>query len=277
MKKKRLAILLCLLMIFNNASCTVENTQTLDTNQSEIIVSQTEAEDDTRVESSAIVSKETDEWHTTESEPIAETVQTESKTDTPPVESTKSETVSSEHYTKETVTLSDSVESEPVNEEIPVVQPVIRADAKDVEVLTAKYINELRNSQGDTSATVLLGLTEVARYRANQLIINFDHVDIREVCGELKYGTYYDMTQYGMDTSYNYYEGYDREAIAKGNWGGTADEIAKNIVTGFKNSTKHWEYVGDSKYTYMAVGAIYNEATNMWYVCICMSSKNYGG
>ncbi len=277
MKKKRLAILLCLLMIFNNASCTVENTQTLDTNQSEIIVSQTEAEDDTRVESSAIVSKETDEWHTTESEPIAETVQTESKTDTPPVESTKSETVSSEHYTKETVTLSDSVESEPVNEEIPVVQPVIRADAKDVEVLTAKYINELRNSQGDTSATVLLGLTEVARYRANQLITNFDHVDIREVCGELKYGTYYDMTQYGMDTSYNYYEGYDREAIAKGNWGGTADEIAKNIVTGFKNSTKHWEYVGDSKYTYMALGAIYNEATNMWYVCICMSSKNYGG
>ena len=270
MLKKIFVVLLILLHILTLASCKkFEETSKASSNY--------QAETTTVDTMSDTVSSNQIEIKPTESEPIAETVQTESKTDTPPVEITQSETVSREHFTEETVASSDQVESEPVNEEIPVVQPVIRANAKDVEILTAKYINELRNSQGDTFATVLLGLTEVARYRANQLITNFDHVDIREVCGELKYGTYYDMTQYGMDATYNYYEGYGREAIAKGNWGGTADEIAKNIAIGFKNSAKHWEYVGDSKYTYMAVGAVYNETTNMWYVCICMSSKNYGG
>ena len=155
--------------------------------------------------------------------------------------------------------------------------PLVIASPEEVELLIAKHINNLRLTQGDTTATVLTGLTKVARYRANEIITDFNHTDIREVCGKLEYGAYYDMTQYGMDASYNYYEGYDREAIAKGNWGGTADEIAKNIATGFKNSTKHWEYVGDSKYGYMAVGATYNEPTNMCYVCICMSSINYGG
>ncbi|MBQ4119074.1 MAG: hypothetical protein IJD45_01635 [Clostridia bacterium] len=151
------------------------------------------------------------------------------------------------------------------------------ADSAEVERLIVKYINEFRMAQSDTTATVLPGLTEVARYRANQLIDNFAHVDIREACGELKYGRYFDMTEYGMDAKYNYYEGYDREAICKGEWFGTANMIAKNIAEGFKNSTKHWDYVGDSKYGYIAVGVTYNEADKYWYGCVCMSTENYGG
>ena len=151
------------------------------------------------------------------------------------------------------------------------------ADSAEVERLVVKYINEFRVAQGDTMTTVLPGLTEVARYRAKQLIDNFAHIDIREVCAELKYGRYFDMIEYGMDAKYNYYEGYDREAICKGEWFGTANMIAKNIAEGFKNSTKHWDYVGDSKYGYIAVGVTYNEADKYWSGCVCMSTENYGG
>ena len=157
-----------------------------------------------------------------------------------------------------------------------IIEQVI-ADSAEIERLVVEYINEFRVAQGDTPATVLSGLTEVARYRANQLIDNFAHVDIREACGELKYGRYFDMTEYGMDAKYNYYEGYDREAICKGEWFSTADVIARNIAEGFKNSTKHWDYVGDSQYGYIAVGITYNEADKYWYGCLCMSAENYGG
>ena len=150
------------------------------------------------------------------------------------------------------------------------------ADSAEVERLVVGYINEFRVAQGDTPATVLPGLTKVARYRANQLIDNFAHMDIREVCGELKYGRYFDMTEYGMDVKYNYYEGYDREAICKGEWFGTAEMIARNIAEGFKNSTRHWDYVGDSQYGYIAVGITYNEADKYWYGCVCMSTESYG-
>ena len=165
-------------------------------------------------------------------------------------------------------------ETESEHEEI--IEQVI-ADSAEIERLLIEYINEFRMAQGDTPATVLPGLTEVARYRANQLIDNFTHVDIREACGEFKYGRYFDMSEYGIDAKYNYYEGYDREAICKGEWFGTADVIARNIAEGFKNSTKHWDYVGNSKYGYIAVGITYNEADKYWYRCVCMSAKNYGG
>ena len=180
---------------------------------------------------------------------------------------------------KETVEIeeiSESIQETHIETKEEIVEKQI-ADSVDVERLVIKYINQFRMAQGDTTAIVLPGLTEVARYRANQLIDNFAHIDIREVCAELKYGIYFDMTEYGMDTKYNYYEGYDREAICKGEWFGTADMIAKNIADGFKKSTKHWDYLGDSKYGYIAVGITYNEADKYWYGCVCMSAESYGG
>lgn len=162
-----------------------------------------------------------------------------------------------------------TITEEHANEEIEI------ADSTEVERLVIKYINEYRTAQDDTEAILLTGLTEVARYRARQLITDFAHTDIREVCAQLKYGRYFDMTEYGMDEKYSYYEGFDREAICKGEWFGTADMIAKNIAEGFKNSAKHWEYVGNSKYGYIAVGITYNEADKYWYGCVCMSTENY--
>ena len=158
-----------------------------------------------------------------------------------------------------------------------IIPEVKRPSASEIEAKTAEYINQHRLAQGDTQTVILPGLTAVAEYRAKQLITNFSHIDSADACTALQYGEFVDMTLYGCDASANYYQGYNREAIAKGNWGGTADEIAQRIATGFNNSSKHWNYVGSSEYGYMAVGAVYDSATSSWYVCICMSSKNYGG
>lgn len=202
-----------------------------------------------------------------------------------PTQTEKKETTSTTPTeTEPSVTDTEQQENEPKDTEPPITteEPVIipevkQPSASEIEAKTAEYINQYRLAQGDTQTVILPGLTAVAEYRAKQLITNFSHTDSADACTALKYGEFVDMTLYGCDTSANYYQGYNREAIAKGNWGGTADEIAQRIATGFKNSSKHWNYVGSSEYGYMAVGAVYDSATSSWYVCICMSSKNYGG
>lgn len=152
-------------------------------------------------------------------------------------------------------------------------EPVQVPDSSEVEAKVAAYINQYR----PTYATVLSGLTNVARYRSWQLVTNFSHSDGTDVCNALQYGEFVDMTLYGMSENDSYYQGYNREAIAKGNWTGTSDEIAKNIADGYRNSSSHWSYLGSSEYPYIAVGCTYDSATSTWYCCICISSQNYGG
>lgn len=156
--------------------------------------------------------------------------------------------------------------------------PYVRPDADEVARKTAEYINRLRAEQGSTVTTILPGLTEVAKFRSRQLISNFSHdtVDERKVLAEYKYGEFVDMTELGYDASYSYYTYNGGEAIAKGNWTGTADEIAQKIANGFKNSKGHWAYVGSSEYGYMAVGVTFNPSDSHWYCCVCVSSTNYG-
>lgn len=98
------------------------------------------------------------------------------------------------------------------------------------------------------------GLTAVARYRAEQVITDFSHNSIPDACTVLKYGEFIDMTLYGGTDEDSYYRGYSREAIGKGNWFGTADQMAERIASGFRNSAGHWSYVGSSEYSYIAVG-----------------------
>ena len=118
----------------------------------------------------------------------------------------------------------------------------------------AEYINKFRTEQGDVTATVIPGLTEYCKYRCTQLKTNFAHdtTDQRAAAEALQYGEYVDWSLYGIEGEENYYTANVREAIGKGNWGGTADEIAYSIADGFRNSKGHWSYVGSSKYTYMS-------------------------
>ena len=148
-------------------------------------------------------------------------------------------------------------------------------DPTEIERLIIEKINTYRIAQGDVAATMLPRLTEVARYRANELTTNFSHADIRDVCKKLKYGEFVDMTRYGMTAEDSYYQGYNREAIGMGEWFGTAESMSDRIADGFHHSKGHWSYVGSSKYPYIAVGV--TKANDKWYVCICMSKENYGG
>ena len=152
--------------------------------------------------------------------------------------------------------------------------PAETPTANEVARKTAEKINALRQSQGSPAATILPGLGKVATYRSEQLRTNFSHESSPDACTVLKYGEYVDMSDCGMPEA-SYYRGYNAEAAAKGNWTGTADEIADKIANGFKNSAGHWRYVGSAEYTYMAVGITYKGGT--WYCCVCVSSQNYGG
>lgn len=234
----------------------------------------TEKEDETIVSVETEKTEQSVQAETPETTPTlkAEVDKQKPTTDEKQIVETESKPQETESTAAET-----TKEKEPTVEKQPEsVKPKIPSTSE-VEQRVAEYINKYRQSQGDTSAIVLSGLTQVARYRAKQLITNFAHVSNRSVCGELKYGRYVDLTEYGLPESDNYYEGYDREAICKGDWSGTAEQIANNIATGFKNSSQHWNYVGDSAYGYMAVGIVYNEANQTWYCCICVSMENYGG
>ncbi len=147
-------------------------------------------------------------------------------------------------------------------------------DPADIEKLVIEKVNAYRIAQGDTAATILPGLTEVARYRANELTTNFKHRGEQHVSTELKYGQYVDLAPYGLPDD-GYYKGYSREAIGMGDWFGTSESMSERIADGFHHSKGHWSYVGSSKYPYIAVGV--SKANGKWYVCVLMSNENYGG
>lgn len=163
-------------------------------------------------------------------------------------------------------------EEPPKEEEIYVGIQWPEVDPKDIERLVIEKVNAYRIAQGDTAATMLPGLTEVARYRANELTVNFEHRGEQHVCTELKFGEYIDLAPYGLPEE-SYYHGYSREAIGMGDWFGTAESMAERIADGFHHSKGHWSYVGSSKYPYIAVGV--TKANDNWYVCILMSDKIY--
>jgi len=210
----------------------------------------------------------TEPTQTTEKEET-KPVTTEPPTTTAPPEATNPST----EEPKET----EPAETEPTESTEPAVTTPARPTASEIEPLVAQYLNEHRAAQGADSMTVLPGLTEVARFRAEQLITNFSHYSDPDACTVLKYGEFIDMTELGLDASQSYYQGYDAEACAKGNWSGSAEDIARRIADGFRNSSGHWRYLGSSEYTYMAVGLTYDTHTAKWYCCVCVSSKNYGG
>lgn len=66
-----------------------------------------------------------------------------------------------------------TAEEPPKEEEIYVGIQWPEVDPAEIERLVIKKVNAYRVAQGDTAATMLPGLTEVARYRATELTTNF--------------------------------------------------------------------------------------------------------
>ena len=207
----------------------------------------TESEDQANEPTVAIKKPTTTEQPKEEPKPMATTKSTESSVAETP---------------KENGCITIVETDDPPKEEI-IIPPKPSADL--VAQKVAEYINQFRAEQGDVTATVILGLTKYCKYRCTQLKINFAHdtTDQRAAAETLQYGEYVDWSLYGIEGEENYYTANVREAIGKGNWGGTADEIAYSIANGFRNSKGHWSYVGSSKYPYIAVGVTEAKANGM--------------
>lgn len=222
------------------------------------------------------------EQQTEESKPTTtEKITEETDKSEKPKQTTSSEnTVVSKPTTKHTEeTTSKPTETEPPKETTESTVPeVVRPTGTEVSEKVVYYINQHREQQGSAKLTALSGMTKVAEYRSNQLITNFAHSaeDQRKAYANYKYGEYVDMTEFGLPESSNYYTAYCGEAIAKGRWSGTADDIAKKIADGFRNSSGHWNYVGSADNSYIAVGCVYNASSGYWYCCVLVNNVNYG-
>ena len=146
---------------------------------------------------------------------------------------------------------------------------------KEVEAATVKYINQFRQEQGDTVATVLPVLTQIAQDRAVQLQDNFRHdsAALRELYNQYKYGEWVDGSPWGGS---QYYNGNAMEAIGKCSAQNTADEVGLTIAYNVRGSKGHWDYVGSSEYPYIAVGISFDPVKCTWYICILQTAKNNG-
>ena len=219
-------------------------------------------EQQTEENKSTTTEKVTEE--TAKTEKPKETTSSESSVVTKPTTETTEETTS-----KETVTTTPEETTVP---------EIVRPTGIEVAQRVIYYINQHREAQGSAKLTALSGMTMVAEYRSNQLITNFSHSaeDQRKAYANYKYGEYVDMTEFGLPESSNYYTAYCGEAIAKGRWSGSADDIAKKIADGFRNSSGHWNYVGSANNSYIAVGCVYNVSSGYWYCCVLVNNVNYG-
>lgn len=152
---------------------------------------------------------------------------------------------------------------------IPISERAGKEDSLEVANRVFHYINEFR----DEPATYLPDLAEYARYRSQQLISNFAHdtADQRAAATALQYGEYVDPSVFG-GSGQPYYRANAREAIAKAGYVGTVDEVAYKLASLVKNSPNHWNYIGSSEYTYIAVGVTYE--SDMWYCVVEVSLQS---
>lgn len=186
---------------------------------------------------------------------------------TKPAETTKP-TETSKPQTEPTESKPETTQP-PAEETVPTEPRAGKNDTAAVAQRVLEYINQYRSSP----ATRLSGLTEYAQYRSRQLISNFAHdtADQRAAATALQYGEYVDPSVFG-GSGQSYYRANVREAIAKAGYVGTIDEVAMKLATLVKNSPNHWNYIGDSQYTYIAVGVTYE--SDMWYCAITVASEN---
>ncbi len=159
---------------------------------------------------------------------------------------------------------------DPIEEEFPFTESELAA-------AVIRYINEYRKAEGAPELIPQLGMGNVAQYRSVQLLTNYAHdvKDKREALAYYQYGRYIDMTQYGLDESYNYYAADTQEAIGHFSAIEMPLEVrAQRIAMAFRNSSAHWSYLADPENKYIGVGC--SKDRYDWYVCIMVSDITYG-
>lgn len=196
-------------------------------------------------------------------------------------DNTTDNTTSTNVSTEDTSDETPSVESQPASP-----YDVIAKEGTE-ELLAERmiyYINLYREEEGNITATVLPGLTELCEYRSRQLINNFAHDarDIREAATSLQYGRYTDPALWGIDDEQPYYDPMTQEAIGKYSVFSpyTVDAVAQKIASAFRKSDGHWAYLGASSQInkdceYIGAGATFYNGT--WFVCVCVTNTDIYG
>ena len=165
--------------------------------------------------------------------------------------------------------------TEPPATEEPEVMEVTYEFKRQVAAYAVQYINQYRGSP----CTVLSGMSQVAQYRASQLVWNYSHstADKRAALAYYEYGRYIDATEFGDDASNSYWEADSAEAICAGFYGTDAQAMGKQIADLIRNSSGHWSYISSSEYSYIGVGVEYREGSQYgWYCCVMVGSVDYG-
>lgn len=147
-------------------------------------------------------------------------------------------------------------------------------DAEEIAKLIVQYINEYRSEIGSGPMTMMEGCNEYAKLRSEQMAAKnkAEHnvSDGRTAATQLKYGYYVDTTAYGLPGDPYYYVN-GSEAVGK-DAGTTPENVAMTLVTGFRNSSTHWGFIGASENDYIGVGVTYNNG--YWYCCIIAAEVN---
>lgn len=278
MKRKTVLLLLCVTVTISLIGCDGRQQAEKQEKKTQVTVEQTVSDDtkasDEKDNEEAKQEQKQESSEVDRDESIITTQKEEAKQDRQNSTTKKEQTTGQSQNQKTqqpTTPTTPTSETPRVEEETPVPE-VPKATASD-SVAVANKVIEYINSYRSSPATKLPGLTKYAEYRSRQLISNFAHdtFDERAAATALQYGTYIDPPLYGM-TGEPYYESGAREAIAKGGYVGTIDEVAKRLADLVKNSAGHWAYVGSSEYSYIAVGITYE--SGMWYCDIAMARVN---
>jgi len=277
-KRKTVLLLLCVTVTISLIGCDGRQQAEKQEKKTQVTVEQTVSDDtktsDEKDNEEAKQEQKQESSEVDRDESIITTQKEEAKKDRQNSTTKKEQTTGQSQNQKTqqpTTPTTPTPETPRVEEETPVPE-VPKATASD-SVAVANKVIEYINSYRSSPATKLPGLTKYAEYRSRQLISNFAHdtFDERAAATALQYGTYIDPPLYGM-TGEPYYESGAREAIAKGGYVGTIDEVAKRLADLVKNSAGHWAYVGSSEYSYIAVGITYE--SGMWYCDIAMARVN---
>ena len=230
--KKIIILLLCCGVLVGMVGCGGNTapppTESPPTTISETIITETPTATTPPVTSVDPTKKEKELLPTVSKEQVTEptVTATEPTTTAKPTEETKPTSTTKPAESSAVENTVPKVEEPPQEEEIYVGIQWPEVDPAEIERLVIEKVNAYRIAQGDAAATMLPGLTEVARYRANELTTNFSHTSSRDACNELKYGEFVDMTLYGLTAEDSYYQGYNREAIGMGEWFGTAESMS---------------------------------------------------
>lgn len=193
----------------------------------------------------------------------------------------ETETTSKTAISRESSTALDDVKSNSSNEAL------LINDSVWISNRVLEILNSEREAIGKNRRTALLGLREIAVFRANQLVTQFSHSwtdnegkkwdGARYAATFFKYGKYFDWAQVGCPelASQNYYSYGGGENIYSGEIAfRPKEEIAQSIVNRFKSSTEHWNSLMSNNYNYDGIGVAFNN--NTVYCSINSSYENYG-